>query len=88
MLTQFHRLIACLSNWSLVRIMVCDEGPPAAVERDGAYVVGLVRERNAGRVQFLEVVLTMPLGLAKRISFYHEQLRTLQLQFTVQHSLV
>ena len=67
--------------------MVCDEGPPAAVERDGAYVVGLVRERNAGRVQFLEVVLTMPLGLAKRISFYHEQLRTLQLQFTVQHSL-
>ena len=46
--------------------MVRDECPPAAVERDGANVVGLVRERHAGRVQLLEVVLTMPLGLAKR----------------------
>ena len=46
--------------------MVRDEGPPAAVERDGADVVGLVRERHAGRVQLLEVVLTMPLGLAKK----------------------
>ena len=53
--------------------MVCDECPPAAVERDGADVVGLVRELHAGRVQLLEVVLTMPLGLAKRVSFYHEQ---------------
>ena len=46
--------------------MVCDEGPPAAVERDGADVVGLVRECHAGRMKLLEVVLTVPLGLAKR----------------------
>ena len=60
--------------------MVRDEGPPAAVERDGADVVGLVRERHAGRVQLLEVVLTMPLGLAKRKSWMCN-LPTFQLKY-------
>ena len=45
--------------------MVGDEGPPAAIERDGADVEVLVRERHAGCVELYEVVLTMPLGLTK-----------------------
>ena len=46
--------------------MVCDEGPPAAVECDGADVEVLVWERHAGSVEFEQVALAVPLGLKER----------------------
>ena len=51
---------------SLLRVVVCDEGPPAAVEGDGADVEVLVWERHAGSVEFEQVALAVPLGLKER----------------------